>query len=284
MLAALLIMVREGFEAALIVAILAVYLRRIDRLELRRNMWLGVGSALVLAAVLGVVLDRTIGGLEGRARLRAFAAISLFAVAVLTWMIFWMRKNARNISGELRHKLDEAVAAGNVRTAVFVVAFVAVLREMLEAALFLVATTTTDSGGRVVLGAAIGVAIAVALGVAVNVFGHALPMKAFFAVTGMIIVVFAAGLLSRAVLYLQSSGDLGTLNNAVYNLTMYPWLTQSTEVGKFLAALLGWDPRPSIEQVVAWLAFFVPVTYLFLRPAAKQKPAAARVEEEKAPA
>ena len=81
-------------------------------------------------------------------------------------------------------------------------------------------------------------------------------MKAFFTVTGVVLIVFAAGLVARTVLFLQAAGDLGSFNlNGVYDLTAYRWLTQQTEVGKFLAAMFGWDPRPSIEQVVAWTAF-----------------------------
>jgi high-affinity iron transporter len=284
MLTPLLIMVREGFEAALIVAILAVYLRRIDRLDLRRQMWQGVGAAIAIAAVAGVILDQAIGGLTGRSRLRAFAAISIFAAVVLTWMIFWMRRHARSISGDLRAKVDHAIATGEgrVKLAVFGVAFVAVLREGLEAALFLVATSTTASGAKVVTGALIGIAIAVALGVMVNVFGRQLPMKQFFLVTGMVIVVFAAGLLARTVAYLQTSGDIGTAWNNVYDLTQYRWLTTRSQVGQFLGALFGWDPRPSIEQILAWLLYLVPVSALFLaggksKPAAKSGPAPEKV-------
>ena len=107
-----------------------------------------------------------------------------------------------------------------------------------------------------------------------------MPMKAFFKVTGVILIVFAAGLVARVVLFLQASGDLGSFNlNGVYDVRQYEWLTQSTEVGKFLAAMFGWDPRPSIEQVVAYLGYLIPVTYLFLR-----EPKAAAPVVEPAPA
>ena len=96
-------------------------------------------------------------------------------------------------------------------------------------------------------------ALIVALGLLVYAGGRKLSMRTFFQVTGMVIVVFAAGLLARAVLYLQSAGDLGTLADSVYDVTGASWLTQRTEMGKMLAALFGWDPRPSLEQVVAWL-------------------------------
>jgi high-affinity iron transporter len=98
-------------------------------------------------------------------------------------------------------------------------------------------------------------------------------MKAFFTVTGLVLIVFAGGLVAKTVLFLQVSGDLGSVNlNGVFDLTSYRWLTQQTEEGKFLSAMFGWDPRPSIEQIVAWLAFVVPVTWLFLRSAPVPRP------------
>jgi high-affinity iron transporter len=104
-----------------------------------------------------------------------------------------------------------------------------------------------------------------------------MPMQAFFTVTGLVLIVFAAGLVAKTVLFLQTSGDLGSLNlNGVYDLTAHRWLTQQTEEGKFLAAMFGWDPRPSIEQLVAWTAFAAPVTWLFLRSSPVRRPSPAQ--------
>ena len=265
MIPSLLIMVREGFEAALIVSLVFAYLRRIGRLDMARATWLGVAAAIGVSIVVGVVVHMTVGNLAGDARLHAFAGISLAAAGVLTWMVFWMRRQSRAIKGELEHKVDDALHSGNVGRAVAMVAFLAVLREGIEAALFLIAAATESSGGEVVLGAVIGLAIAIVLGLMVFFGGRRLPMRAFFQVTGIIVIVFAAGLLARSVLFLQAAGTIGTVRDNVYDLTGYRFLTQQTEVGKFLAAMLGWDPRPSIEQVVAWLGYIVPVTWLFLR-------------------
>ncbi|MDQ1443900.1 MAG: high-affinity iron transporter [Acidimicrobiaceae bacterium] len=274
MLTPLVIMVREGFEAALIVAIVFAYLRRIDRLDLSKYAWGGVAAAVALASVAGVVIHLTVGALEGLPRLRAFAAISVIAAIVLTWMVFWMRRQARAIKGELEHKVDDAVGHGDARRAIVAVAFFSVLREGIEAALFLVASATTAEGGTVVAGAVIGLVIAAVLGWAVYAGGRRMPMRAFFRVTGIVVVVFAAGLLAKSVLFLQASGDLRTMHDNVYDLTRFAWLTQRTEVGRTLAALIGWDPRPSIEQVLAWVGYFIPVTWLFLRSPASAQPAA----------
>ena len=270
----MLIMLREGFEAALVVAIVFAYLRRIGRLDLARSAWHGVALAAGAALAIGVVVRVTIGSLEGDARLRAFAAISTVAAIVLTWMIFWMRRQSRLIKGDLEHKVDGAVRSDNTRRAIVAVALVAVLREGIEAALFLIAAGTDESGVAVVVGALVGLALASLLAYVVYWGGRSMPMKAFFTVTGLVLIVFAAGLVAKTVLFLQTSGDLGSFNlNGVYDLTAYRWLTQQTEAGKFLAAMFGWDPRPSLEQVVAWMAFAVPVTWLFMRPSPVRRPA-----------
>ena len=266
MLTALLIMLREGFEAALVVAIVYSYIRRIDRPDLVAPMWQGMAVAAALSIGVGIVVDLTVENLSGQPRLLAFTAVSLLAVVVLTWMIFWMRRQAHLIRGELQHNVDQAIASrGDVRLAVMTVAFLAVAREGLEAALFLIAAATTEDGWAVLVGGLIGLAAASALGALVVLGGRRLPMRQFFTVTGLILIVFAAGLVSRTVLWLQAAGDLGTVWNNVYDLTAYRWLTVSTESGKFLGAMFGWDPRPSIEQVVAYLLFLITVSWLFLR-------------------
>jgi high-affinity iron transporter len=265
-LIALLIMLREGFEAALVVAIVYSYIRRIDRPDLVAPMWQGMAVAAALSIGVGIVVHLTVENLSGQPRLLAFAAVSLLAVVVLTWMIFWMRRQAHLIRGELQHNVDQAIASrGDVRLAVMTVAFLAVAREGLEAALFLIAAATTEDGWAVLVGGLIGLAAASALGALVVLGGRRLPMRQFFTVTGLILIVFAAGLVSRTVLWLQAAGDLGTVWNNVYDLTAYRWLTVSTESGKFLGAMFGWDPRPSIEQVVAYLLFLITVSWLFLR-------------------
>jgi high-affinity iron transporter len=275
MLTALLIMLREGFEAALVVAIVYAYVLRIGRRDLTGAMWQGVLAAAALSVAMGVGIHLTVESLEGHARLLAFAAVSLLAVCVLTWMIFWMRRQSYRIKGDLQRNVDDALAGGgSVRLAIAAVVFLAVAREGLEAALFLIAAATAERGADVLVGGLVGLAVAAALGWLVVLGGRRLPMRQFFTVTGLVLLLFAAGLVSRTVLYLQSAGELGTAWNNVYDLTGYRWLTVSTETGRFLGAMLGWDPRPSIEQVGAYLAFLGTVGWLFLRPPrrARQRP------------
>jgi high-affinity iron transporter len=266
MLATFLIMLREGFEAALVIAILYAYLQRTGRRDLLGPMWAGVAAAFVIAGGFGLALDAGLGSLEGDLRARAFAAVMIFAVVVLTWMIFWMRAHAMKIRGELQNSMDQAIhAAGNVKVAVVAAAFLAVLREGFEAAVFLLALSTSSTGLAVLAGAVLGIGLSAVLGWMVVIGGRRLPLRQFFKVTGVVLILFAAGLLSRAVGSLQDIGDLPLYHDAVYDFTMFPWLTGETDVGNFLIAIIGWDPRPSIEQVILWLAYVGGVGWLFLR-------------------
>lgn len=275
----LLITLREGFEAALIVAIVLAAARRGSRPELARWVWAGVAAATASAAAVGITLHLTLDGLEGPARSNVFAVVCLAAAGLLTWMIFWMRTHSRNLKGDLEHKT--ASAAGQSGIALAVVSFAAVAREGLETSLFLLSSTSAANSSDVLIGGALGLIGAGALGVLIYKGSQRVPMRRFFQVTGVLLVIFAAGLASRAVLFLQVSDVLPSWNLAAFDLTQQSWLTLSTQSGRFLAGIFGWDPRPSIEQVVAYVAYLVPVLVLFLRPA--PPPAAASAEPVREP-
>jgi len=147
-----LIMLREGFEASLVVAIVFAYLNKIGRRDLFNPVWLGVLAGAVLATVIGLTVHATVGELEGESRLIAFAAISLAAAAMLTWMIFWMRRQSASIKGELQQRIESAIGSGRAGQGVLLVAFLAVLREGIEAALFLIAATVDANGDDVLIG------------------------------------------------------------------------------------------------------------------------------------
>jgi high-affinity iron transporter len=259
----LLIVLREGFEATLILAIVLAAAKRGTRPELARFVWYGSAAAVLIAAVVGVVIHLTLDGLNGTARSNTFALICLAAAGLLTWMIFWMRSHSRHLKGELEQKVG---AAGQSGFALALVAFAAVLREGLETALFLLSTTAVSDSRDVLIGGLIGLAAACVLGVLIYKGSQRVPMRRFFQVTGVLVIIFAAGLLAKAVMFFQVSGVLGSFDLAAFNVTGEAWLTASTQSGRFLAGIFGWDPRPSIEQVVVWLAFVVPATWYFLRP------------------
>ena len=257
----LLITLREGFEASLVVAIVLAAVRRSPQPERARWVWIGTAAALALSLASGLAIYLTVDDLRGVSRQRTFAVICVVAAALLTWMIFWMRNHARSLRSELEGRALQALEQSPLALAM--VAFAAVAREGLETALFLISGTTSSSAGSVVGGGLIGLAIAIALGAVVYHGSRLFPLRRFFQVTGVLIIMFAAGLLSRAVQFLQAAGDLDTINNAAYNLTMYHWLTIDSQVGKFLAGIFGWDPRPSAEQVIVYLLFAIPVLVAF---------------------
>lgn len=279
---ALLITLREGFEASLIVAILFAAVRRSDRPQRAYWIWIGTGAAVVLSIVIGVALHLTIEDLTGVPRMRTFAVICLAAAALLTWMIFWMRGHARSLKGDLEGQVQRALEQSVVALAL--VAFISVAREGLETALFLVSTTSAADGREVLIGGLIGLAIAIALGVAVYHGSRVIPMRLFFQVTGVLIILFAAGLLSRSVQFFQAAGDLGTVNNAAYDVTGAEWLTTSTESGKVLGGIFGWDPRPSIEQVVVYFGYLIPVLIAFFWSPRRRRRASAPEQSPGIPA
>jgi high-affinity iron transporter len=255
--ASFLITLREGFEAALIVAIVLAFVQRSSRPEMVRQVWIGTLAGVGLACVVGWILHVTLDGLEGSARTNTFAVICFAAAALLTWMIFWMRTHARHIKKELEGKAGTAIAGGSA-VGLAMVAFLAVAREGLETALFLVSTTTSDSGTDVLIGAVFGLVVACALGVLVYKGSSRINMRSFFQVTGVLIIIFAAGLVSKGIAFLQ-----GQTSVVVYNVSGIHWLTAQSEVGKFLAGIFGWDPAPSVLQFIGYWAYLVPALVFF---------------------
>ena len=157
--ASFLIALREGFEAALIVAIVLAFVKKGPRPDMARSVWIGTGAAIAVAVAAGLVLHVTIDGLNGVARSRTFAAICIAACALLTWMIFWMKRNSRYLKQHLEGKAGVALAESSA-VGLAMVAFLAVVREGLETALFLISASTTDSGRSTITGTVAGLAVA----------------------------------------------------------------------------------------------------------------------------
>jgi high-affinity iron transporter len=261
MAASLLITLREGFEAALIVAIVMAYLRQVGRQDTFRYVWLGTAAALALSFAIGLVAWRTLGGLEGDARRLTFALICFAATGVLTWMVFWMRRQARHLSRELRDQLDHRLTAGGAMIGIALVPFVAVLREGIETALFLLAVLVGTTPRDFALGGLIGLAGAVVLGFMVYQSGRRLNLALFFSLTGALVLLIAAGLFARGVAWLQEAGVLPTMWWPVWDLHLNPIVGYGT-FAQFLSGLAGWNPRPSIEELTAWVLYVAIVSWL----------------------
>ncbi|MEA2024835.1 MAG: iron uptake transporter permease EfeU [Actinomycetota bacterium] len=262
-MSAFLVMLREGVEAAIIVAILFAYLDRIGRRSESRWVWVGTIAAILVSITVGVVLWNTVGGLEGAAEEFVEGAIALVAAGFLTWMIFWMGHQARRLKDHFHSRIDIALAAGGA-TGLAVIAFIAVLREGIESSLFLISTTVgTDASSTQIVGGLLGLATAVAIGALFYTGSSRIDLRAFFRLTGVLIILFAAGLVSKGVHEFQELALLPTFSEHIWNVRL---LDPSTSTpGRFLGSLFGWTPRPSMLMAVAYAAYLVPVLVVFLR-------------------
>lgn len=268
MLFSLLVTLREGIEIALVVTILLGYLRNIGQKRHFREIWLGVGAAIALSAAFGAALEIMSREFDGRTLEIFEGCTMLFAVAVLTWMVFWMKRQSAGISRELRAQVDSALSRGSV-LALALLAFSAVAREGFETVLFLFAgSTNAASGLGFWAGGGIGFAVAAVIGVALYYGASRLPLKQFFLVSGLAVIVLAAGLLSNGLGELHAAAVLTELGPR-------PWDTESTipmtsTLGKFLNTVLGYDSSPLAGQIVAYVGYLVIAgTAYFVIPAAR---------------
>jgi high-affinity iron transporter len=205
MVGSALILLREGLEGALIVAIVLAYLRKLGRVDRFPAIWAGAGAAFGIGVAVGAVLFLTVGELTGDARKITFAVIMLVAAGVLTWMIFWMRKQSRGLKRELETQVEHALASGSA-FALGLVAFISVLREGIETALFLFGTVEGSNRLIASTSAAVGLAAAVALGYLFYRGSSRLDLRRFFTFTSVLLLLFAGWLLARGLEELAEGG------------------------------------------------------------------------------
>ena len=254
MAVATLISLREGLEAALIVGILLGYLRKIGHPAGRGPVWIGVLAAVVLSIGVAFIIQTVGLKLEGSAE-QLFEGTTMFlAVGVLTWMIFWMRYQARLMRTSLEQNVQTAIAAGRNR-GLAVVAFVAVFREGVETALFLSAAAFASDDGGTLPGAVLGLGLAVLIGYLIYATTARLNVRVFFNLTSVLLLIFAAGLFAHGVHEFQEAGVFPTLNPQLWNTNHI--LDESSTIGEFLKALVGYNGNPSFEEVAAYLLYWV---------------------------
>jgi high-affinity iron transporter len=265
MLANFLIGLREGLEAALIVSILIAYLVKSGRRHLLPQIWIGVGIAVAVSLAFGAALTFGPKGLTFEAQELIGGLLSIVAVVFVTWMIFWMAKAARTLSGELRAQLDKAADAG--RWSLTIVAMLAVGREGLETALFLWAATQAAAGGTgstagPLLGAAIGLVLAMVLGYLIYRGALKINLGRFFTWTGAFLIVIAAGVLAYGVHDLQEAGLLPGLNNLAFDVSGV--IPPTSWYGTVLKGVFNFSPATTVLQAAAWLLYFIPTLAIFL--------------------
>jgi high-affinity iron transporter len=280
-LANYLIGLREGLEAALVVSILVAYLVKSGHRASLRWVWVGVGAAVLLSASVATVLQITSNELPDRAE-EVFAGLtSVLAVCFVTWMVFWMRRAARSIKGELEGGLDKALGLGV--GAIIGVSFLAVAREGLETAVFVWSSVSNATSATVgFVGAITGLTTAAVLGYLLYRGAVRINLGSFFKVTGALLIVVAAGVLAYGVHDLQEAGVLPGEDNIAYDVSQV--IDPSGVVGTILRGVFNFSPNPSWLQVVVWFGYLVPTMYLFLRPASAARPRAVSRQEPVAPA
>jgi high-affinity iron transporter len=274
---------REGVEAALIVSIILAYLARTGNQRHFSRIWAGSGAAIALSIVVGIVLFVTIHGLEGSAEQIFEGVATLLAAAVVTWMLFWMRRTSANIKGELHAGVDRALTEGGI-WGLALLAFTAVIREGLETSLFLLGQVTAaseaDAGAvSTLVGAVIGIGIAVVLGYGFYRGARVLNLQTFFRWTGIGLIFIAAGLVGYAVHELVEAGVIGVGTSRAFDISgVLPHSGDLAErgpiviVGQLLRALFGYSSTPEWATLVAWLAYLVVVLSLYLRPVKPTEP------------
>ena len=256
MIPGLLLSLREVLEAALIIGLVLGTLRKLRREELRTVVWLGAGSAVAISAVVGVTFYLVGISFEGVVE-EIFEGITmLLAATVLTWMIFWMYYHARSVSQALEADVRQAVQRRGKR-ALFLVSFLAVVREGIELALFLTAASFASGAEVTLVGGALGLVLAVLLAWLLFSSLIRLNVSHFFQATGMLLVLFAAGLVAHGVHELNEAGIIPVLVEHVWDINHI--LDENSTAGLILKTLFGYNGNPSLSELLAYLGYFVAI-------------------------
>jgi high-affinity iron transporter len=279
-LATFVIFLREGVEASMIVAILLAYLNRLGRRDHFRDVFLGVGAALLLATAVGVAVYATVRQYDGSRGQTIFETVTyLLAAAVLTYMTFWMRNHARSLSRELRSRA-EAALDGKARWGLGLLAFQAVGREGLETVVFTLAIVFSTSSAHALSGAVLGLAGSLGIAFVIYRLGHKLNLSRFFTVVGVLLMVFAAGLLADAIQNLQELGWLPVLDLPMWHTGQL--LSEDSAFGDLLHSFFGYSDSPTPLQLLVYVAYLaiVIVAYLGLRAGLQARRKATRTASE----
>lgn len=275
-----LIGLREGLEASLVVCILVAYLVKTGRRDALRPVWTGITAAVLLSMGFGALLQFGSQTMTFKAQEALGGSLSVIAVGLVTWMVFWMRRTARHLKKELHGKLDAALAMGT--GALVVTAFLAVGREGLETALFIwTAVQATNDGVRPLVGALLGLLTAVVLGWLFYRGALKINLAKFFTWTGAMLIVVAAGVLAYGFHDLQEADVLPGLGDRAFDISEQ--IPVDSWYGTLLKGVFNFQPDPTWLQVAVWALYLVPTLLVFFAPgrAGRVAPSRAVTEESK---
>jgi high-affinity iron transporter len=243
---------REGLEAALIIGIVLGALRQARRRDLSNSVWFGAGGAALLSLITAVLLTHL--GLELKDPAEAIfeATTMLLAASILSWMIIWMSQRARHLKSDLESGVQKASQTG--KWSLFGLAFLAVLREGVELALFLTAAVFSSGARQTVLGALFGLGTAVLLGWSLFAASLRLNLRRFFQVTGILLIFFAAGLVAHSLHEFNELGWVPPVIEHIWNLNSI--LNDQSTLGQLLSALFGYNSSPSLTEILAYVLYF----------------------------
>jgi len=258
-LANFLIGLREGLEASLIVGILIAFAVKADRRDLIGRIWTGVGAAIAVSLGTGAAIFFVLSESGDAIQPIIVGSMSILAAVLLTWMIFWMAKTARNLKGSLEGSMQEGLSKGGL--AIAVIAFSAVVREGVETALFIWASMNSTGDGLPALGTAfVGIAVAVILGWVIYRGLLRINLGIFFQWTSVILIIVAAGIMAYGVHEFQEVGFLPA-GAPVYDATA--WLGKETIIGSLLYGLFSYRANPSLLELITWTLYLVPTLTIF---------------------
>ncbi len=255
MLLAFFFSLREGLEAALILGIILGVLRKIDRRELAISVWWGVGIALVISLVVAMVLTSLGLKLVDPWEAMYEGITMLLAAIILTWTVFWMVSFTRNIKTSLESDVERTSRVG--KRGLFIMGFITVLRDGVELALFLTASIFAVNVHLVLPGAVLGLAAAIFMGWIISVSARRINIGGLFRFMGILMVVFAAGMIAQGVREFIELGWLPSLVEHVWNVN--PILSDQSLLGQVLKALVGYNPSPSLTEVLAYFIYLLAV-------------------------
>lgn len=264
MLPTFVIGLREGVEASLIVGIVAAFLRQQGRTDALRAMWAGVIAAVLLCTGVAVGLQVLDQELPQRQQEGLETIVAAVAVGMVTFMIVWMRRHARDLPGQLRANAATALAGGSV-WALVAMAFFAVVREGIETAVFLLAAlNASGNAGSAGAGALLGIACAVVVGIGIYRGGVHLNLARFFRFTAVVLVLVAAGLVASAI---HTAHEATWFNHLQAGSVDLSWLVQPGSVaGALVTGMFGIQPEPTIGEAIGWIVYAVPMLVYVLWP------------------
>ena len=284
MLPTFLLSLREGLEAALIIGIVLGAVSKIHRKDLAPSVWFGTLSAVIVSILTAVILTSFGMSLEEEAEMIFEGVTMLAAAGILTWMIFWMGKQARFLKSELEDGINKAAATTGKR-AVFTLAFMAVVREGVELAIFITAAFFAGDPNQIMsnttqtlAGTILGLGTAALLGYTIFATTVRLDLRKFFQVTGILLILFAAGLVAHGVHEFNEVGWIPSIIEHVYDMNMI--LDENSVAGLLLKTLFGYNGNPSLTEIISYFVYIVTVSIFWRRDNAipSKSPATAQVK------